>query len=136
MRIWPGRWRTLRRQERGSAVAEFALVLPVFCLIIWGALNFSRAYQRLNILTGSLREGARYGATLNPVDQGLVRTKISQYSTAFGFPLDSSQVTASLVGNEVQVSVTNYPLFANLTGFNILSTITVTRMARFRWERS
>jgi Flp pilus assembly protein TadG len=115
---------------------EFALVVPILFLLIWGGMNFSRAYQRLNVLTGSLREGARYGATLNPVDQALIRTKVATYSAAFGFPIDANQVTAVLNVEAVEVSVTNYALFTDLTGFGVLDAITVTRKAIFRWERS
>lgn len=135
MRLWKRRWSTLKREEKGSAIAEFALVIPLLLIMLWGTIIMSRGYQRLNVLTGSLREGARYGATLNPVDQSLIRTKITNYSTAFGFTIDATQVTAQLVGNEVQVSVTNYPLFVGLGGFGLAS-ITVSRMAIFRWERS
>ncbi|MBL0172258.1 MAG: pilus assembly protein [Gemmatimonadaceae bacterium] len=140
MRWMRSRWRAFRNQQHGAAVVEFALVVPIFFLLVWGGLSFSRAYQRLNVLTGALREGARYGATLDSLTIGAVeasvRARITVYSTAFGYPVDPSQVTAALVGNEVQVSVTNYPLFADLTGFSVLSTITVTRQAIFRWERS
>ncbi|MBL0170966.1 MAG: pilus assembly protein [Gemmatimonadaceae bacterium] len=140
MRWMRSRWRAFRNQQHGAAVVEFALVVPIFFLLVWGGLSFSRAYQRLNVLTGALREGARYGATLSAGTIGAVedsaRARITIYSTAFGFPVDPNQVTAALVGNEVRVSVTNYPLFADLTGFSVLSTITVTRQAIFRWERS
>ena len=71
--------------------------------------------------------------------QDSVRTRVDVYSAAFGFSdLDETQVTAVLdvPSSEVRVSVTSYPLFSNLTGFGLLSTITVSRMAIFRCERA
>ncbi len=144
MRTWRKRLRTLVRQDRGAAVVEFALVVPFFFLLVWGGLVFSRAYQRLNVLTASLREGARYGATLDPLViatvQDSARARIATYSTAFGYPIDINQVVVTApvpgVSDDVVVSVTNYPLFNDLTGFFGLNLITVSRTAIFRWERS
>jgi Flp pilus assembly protein TadG len=137
MRRLHGRWRVFGRQERGAAVIEFALVVPIFFLLVWGGLNFSRAYQRLNVLTGALREGARYGATLTTMAgvADSVNARVASYSSAFGFEIDTTQVVTSYGLDQLQVSVVNYPLFANLTGFGILSTITVDRSAIFRCER-
>ena len=135
MRRLHGRWRVFGRQEQGAAVIEFALVVPIFFLLVWGGLNFSRAYQRLNVLTGALREGARYGATLTSIDPDSVNTRIAVYSSAFGFDVDTSQVVVTASLDQLQVSVVNYPLFASLTGFGVLSTITVNRSAIFRCER-
>ena len=139
MRRLHGRWRVFGRQEQGAAVIEFALVVPIFFLLVWGGLNFSRAYQRLNVLTGALREGARYGATLDLAAmigvQDSVNARIATYSNAFGFDVDTSQVVVTPSLDQLQVSVVNYPLFASLTGFGVLSTITVNRSAIFRCER-
>ncbi len=101
---------------------------------------FARAYQRLGVLKGALREGARVGATIEPLNivnaQAIVRARVATYSTALGFPIDVNQVVVPLVTTDVNVSVTNYPLFADLTGFFNLNAITVSDTAIFRWERS
>lgn len=146
MRTWRKRLRTLVRQDRGAAVVEFALVVPFFFLLVWGGLVFSRAYQRLNVLTASLREGARYGATIETALVGTIadsaRARVDVYSNSFGFRVDTAQVsvTPPVPGpggsDDVVVSVTNYPLFNDLTGFFGLNLITVSRSAVFRWERA
>ena len=134
---WRRRLRTFKRNERGAAIVEFALVVPIFFLLVWGGLVYSRAYQRLNVLTTSLREGARYGATLSVVDQDLIRQRVDSVASAFGYSaLDVTQVFAVLVGDEVQVGVTNYLLFYDLQFFFGLDAIPVSRTAIFRWERS
>jgi Flp pilus assembly protein TadG len=136
MKRWYRAVRRLRAQEQGSAVVEFALVVPILFLLVWGALNFARAYQRLNVLTGALREGARLGSTQSTINQTAIRTAVANYSNAFGFSINTAAVSATLVGNEVRVSVTDYTLFSDLPYAFGLNLISVSRRATFRWERS
>jgi Flp pilus assembly protein TadG len=134
--------RRFLRQTRAAAIVEFALVVPILFLLVWGIISFSRAYQRLNALTSSLREGARVASTLDNLTtdaakRTIVRTSIRTFSSAFGYPIDTSLVTinaSSLV--DVRVGVSNYPIFSGLSFVGGLSSITVTREAVFRCERS
>lgn len=48
-----------RRDERGAAVVEFALILPVLVLFVFGIVEFGRAYSARIELTAAVREGAR-----------------------------------------------------------------------------
>ncbi|MDP3182988.1 MAG: pilus assembly protein [Desulfobaccales bacterium] len=50
----------LRRQQGGVAV-EFALLLPVFLLLVFGIVDFGHAWYLKQELTSASREGARYG---------------------------------------------------------------------------
>ena len=56
--------RTRRRAEndRGAAAVEFALLLPVLMLIIFGLIDFGRALNAQITLTQAAREGARLAA--------------------------------------------------------------------------
>ena len=47
------------RDERGAAVVEFALILPILVLFVFGIVEFGRAYSARIELTGAVREGAR-----------------------------------------------------------------------------
>lgn len=111
-------------------------------MLVWGILSFSRAYQRLNSLSASLREGARVASTLDSISsvtgrKTTVRTAIRSFSTAFGYPVDTSLVTitASNASGDVRVTVVNYPIFSGLSFLFGLSSITVDREAVFRCER-
>ncbi len=55
--------------EAGAAALEFALVLPMFILLVLGIAEFSRAYNYNISLSGAAREGARVFAldTADPV---------------------------------------------------------------------
>lgn len=130
------------RRTRAAAIVEFALVVPILFLLVWGIISFSRAYQRLNALSSSLREGGRVASTLDsvvtvPNRSNTVKAHIRSFSTAFGYPVDTSQVTVDASsGTDVRVRVVNYPIFAGLNFLGGLSSITVSREAIFRCERA
>ena len=60
------RLRPLRasRDSSGAALVEFALVLPVFLMLLLGMMTGGLAYSRKLSVAQAAREGARYGATL------------------------------------------------------------------------
>ncbi len=45
--------------ERGAAAVEFALVLPILVLILFGVIEFGGVYNAQLMVTGAAREGAR-----------------------------------------------------------------------------
>jgi Flp pilus assembly protein TadG len=49
-------------RERGSVAVEFALLLPVLLLLIFGIIDFGRAINDQITLTQAAREGARLAA--------------------------------------------------------------------------
>lgn len=50
--------------ERGSALVEFALILPLVLMLAFGIVTAGLTYNHKIDLTHAAREGARYGATL------------------------------------------------------------------------
>lgn len=48
-----------RHGSRGQSLVEFALILPIFVLILVGILDFGRAVYAFNTLNNAAREGAR-----------------------------------------------------------------------------
>jgi Flp pilus assembly protein TadG len=49
-------------RDRGAAAVEFALLLPVLLLLIFGLIDFGRALNAQITLTQAAREGARLAA--------------------------------------------------------------------------
>lgn len=47
------------RGDRGSAAVEFALILPVFVLLVFGGIEFAYLYNQQVELTGAARSAAR-----------------------------------------------------------------------------
>src|SRR6266571_2031177 len=54
--------------ERGAAAVEFAILAPLFFMLVFGMFSGGLLYNERNELTHAAREGARYGSAL-PVDQ-------------------------------------------------------------------
>lgn len=53
---------------RGQALVEFALVLPLFLMILFGLLQFGLAFSNYLTLNAAAREGARTAAITADVD--------------------------------------------------------------------
>jgi Flp pilus assembly pilin Flp len=136
--------RTLMRNEEGAAVVEFALVLPIFFLIVFGIIDFGRAFYTVNNIISAVREGARYGAVLaNPGSDAAEREierRVRDVSQPFGGDSlrdDQIEVDFPPGSDLITVRVVNYPFrpltpLARILG---LETWPITRQATFRWER-
>ena len=69
-----GRW-----SERGQALAEFALVLPLVLLFIGGIVELGRGWNIKQVVTDAAREGARYTVVKDAtVDSNDVKAKIME----------------------------------------------------------
>ena len=66
--------------ERGVALLEVALTLPLLLLVAVGIFEFGRAYQTWQILTNAAREGARI-AVLPGIDDDAVEGRVHEYLT-------------------------------------------------------
>lgn len=104
----------VRRRERGAALIEAAITVPIILLISVGIFEFGRAYQTWQVLTNAAREGARMAVIDGPTDAD-VRARVNSYLTGGG--LTSLSADKILVSRTVpfngtatasQVTV-NYP---------------------------
>lgn len=53
----------MKKQQKGVALIEFALVLPILVLIVFGIIEFGRAFSQYNALVKSVRDATRYLST-------------------------------------------------------------------------
>ena len=65
-------------------MVEFALVAPVFFLLVFGMIEYGRMVMVQQILTNASREGARL-AVLDGITTGNVTAAVSDYLTARDF---------------------------------------------------
>jgi hypothetical protein len=76
-----------RPDERGQAVVEMALILPVLLLLLIGMLEFSRAWHAKQVITDAAREGARLAVVQDAdVDQTDVYAAIATSLSRSGIP--------------------------------------------------
>lgn len=80
-----------RRQGRGQTLAEFALVIPIFLLVLMGLFDVGRLVFVYNGLTNAAREGAR----LAIVNQD--GTRIVQRAQAMAFGVGLTSTPANIV---------------------------------------
>jgi len=52
--------------EKGQSLVEFALVVPLLLILVFGIAEFGRAWMTQNILTGAAREAVRLLAVPAP----------------------------------------------------------------------
>jgi Flp pilus assembly protein TadG len=74
-------------RDRGAVAVEFALLLPVLLLIVFGIIDFGRALNAQITLTQAAREGARLAAL------GDTTAQVQSRATAAATGLSSVTVT-------------------------------------------
>jgi len=66
------------RNQKGAALLEAAITVPIILLISVGIFEFGRAYQTWQVLTNAAREGARI-AVLETTTDAEIRTRVNNY---------------------------------------------------------
>ncbi|QEM68883.1 pilus assembly protein [Geobacter sp. FeAm09] len=61
------------RSSRGQALVELALLLPILLLLIFGVIEFGRAFYMKNTLTNAVRHAARKAAVNTSWNQTSIR---------------------------------------------------------------
>ena len=102
--------RTRLRNERGAALLETAITIPIILLIAVGIFEFGRAYQTQQVLTNAAREGART-AVLPDATDAQVTTIVRNYLTSGGLTPVNPVITHNEPFGTVTASkvVINYP---------------------------
>ena len=87
-----------RLNERGAVAAEFALLLPVFMIILFGTIEFGMIMYSRELITNARREGARAGIIqVSPKPTaGTITTIATTYLTGTGINL--ADVTIAVTG--------------------------------------
>lgn len=130
--------RGTRHEQRGAALVEFAFVLPVLLILLFGIVEFAVAFNRAQAVEAAAREGARL-ASISTSTSGDVSTRVDE--ALAGITTDGAvsvsvspggQPCFGRQGEPVSVTVStphnvNIPLFGN-------QTITLSSQATFRCE--
>jgi Flp pilus assembly protein TadG len=94
------------KNNRGQALVEFALVLPVLLLLVVGAMEFGLIINEYLVVTEAAREGARSAAlgNSNATVIAAVNTAASQINTA-KLTITIAPSTTRVTGSGVTVTV-------------------------------
>jgi hypothetical protein len=60
----------MKKKDLGQGLVEFALIVPLFLILLLGMVEFGRAWMTKNILTGAAREAVRRYAVI-PYDNSV-----------------------------------------------------------------
>jgi Flp pilus assembly protein TadG len=103
--------RLTNRPERGAALVEFAFVVPLFLLLLFGIMEAGWMFSQQVEMTNATREGARlavvdFGTGEQVIDETCDRADLSGAGTTF---------TVAIQADSVIISATK--TYASLTGF-------------------
>jgi len=138
--------RDRRRSRRGQTLVEFALILPIFILLLVGIFDFGRAVYAYNTISNASREAVRLGI----VDQNVAALQAEAVKAAVSLGASPSDVdvaflTPDLLGTctspyglgcVVEITVHyQYNAATPIVG-NLVGTIDMTATTREPIERS
>ena len=115
------------RNERGAALLEAAITIPLILLICVGVFEFGRAFQTWQVLTNAAREGARL-AVISGTTDAEVSTRVRDYLDGGGLPLARSEAVNVQIQRDVALGSSNASRITIVYPFNFMMLNPVIRM--------
>jgi Flp pilus assembly protein TadG len=112
-----------RKREQGQTMTEFALVLPLLALLLFGVIQFGIVFHQYVTLTDAVRAGARQGAVGRHVSDPSAEVEDRVRTSASDLDQSKLNVTVSspwTQGSDVTVTAT-YPYNISLLGVVVKS---------------
>jgi Flp pilus assembly protein TadG len=81
-----------QKPRRGASAVEFAIVAPVFFMLVIGIVEVGRAMMVQQMLINASRVGARVAATLSGTQSAAV-SAVNSYATGVGIPGVSTSIS-------------------------------------------
>ena len=135
------------KRERGAALIEAAIVMPLLLALVFGIWTVARAYNVRNTMEHAVREAVRFGATELPWDG----TSVGQVEAVVDAELNTSAISPASVNTlcidlnsapcsfaataqgydqvAVRIQYPNYPL--NFLFFSTTVNLTVEAVGRY-----
>jgi Flp pilus assembly protein TadG len=125
-------WSRLRRED-GQAFVEFAIVLPVLVLLVFGIAQFGLAFRNYLAITDAARVAARAAAVKRTSDPcGAATTAIQNTVSTGQWAQISSRITCSAgpnVGDAVTITI-RHPYSIGLPGVSASGDLTASATER------
>ncbi|WP_338145193.1 TadE family protein [Cryobacterium mannosilyticum] len=103
--------------ERGAAAIEFALILPILVILVFGVIEFGLVFNAQISITNAAREGARYMAIHNNAANAKVAAQHAAPSLSPLLALAGVDVSPGTCVGGSSVTVTTHYTVAFVTGF-------------------
>jgi len=115
---WRSDWRA--RGRSGAAAVEFAIVLPIFLMILFGIIQFGSVLFLHNNMVNAAREAARR-MSVAELDAAAAETYAENYLAGWGltFDVDATEPAAGVPNGDVSVQITVPAADAALINFPI-----------------
>jgi Flp pilus assembly protein TadG len=86
-----------RKKQAGASLVEFALLAPLFVVLLFGLVEFGLSIYDKGVITNASREGARYGVIYCTPRKttAAIKTQVQSYLTKSGF---SDTATINVTG--------------------------------------
>ncbi|MBW2187820.1 MAG: pilus assembly protein [Deltaproteobacteria bacterium] len=124
------------KNNRGAALVEFALVLPLLLLLLVGLIEFGLLFYNKQVLTNASREGARAGiarvGNISDIVDNYCRDRLISFSSPNAVDTDVDGEGGAFNADLMVTVKYDYDfLLPSLLGFGTkmqLSTVTVMKM--------
>ncbi len=88
----------LLKSQKGMSAVEFALILPVFMLLVFAIVEFGGAFYKKQVLTSAVREGARLGVVATDPRPSTTQVEEKVYAYLDDVGLDPAQSFVTVTG--------------------------------------
>ncbi len=133
-------------RQKGQDLVEFALVLPILLLIMFGVLDLGRLFHAAITITNAARVGARFGTRNKEATDGEIRAATRDEAFESGIDLSTAPIDIDYLdilplglgnqdGNDdtIQVKITyDFPLIIDY--ILSLTNIQIVRQAEIRFR--
>ena len=109
-------FRRSRHRSRGQSLAEFAIVFPIFMLVIGGIVQLGVLFWGQNSLNQLVRDAGRYAVTepnCSAASATDVRAKITSIASSMGVARVTGTPTITMPTNGELIGGTNDPVSDN-----------------------
>jgi Flp pilus assembly protein TadG len=126
--------------QRGTALIEFTLVLPLLLILTVAAIDFGRAFFVKNVLEQAARAGVRLSVITSQADSALVLSRVLEEANSAGVTVTA--VDSDRFGDkQIRITVRGefnwiFPGVFNLLGGSFSNPMTLTGKAVMRDQTS
>jgi Flp pilus assembly protein TadG len=101
------------RQEDGAAAVEFALVVGLLAVLVFGLLEYGLAFWQVQNLRSATREGARVAAVRGDetaIENAMIAASAGSLGGSFSFTVSPGLCNDDLHGQQITVELDNSSL--------------------------